>query len=150
MHTILLAPGRYLQGPAALQALPAEAERLGRGVALMLDDFAARQLLPRLTALSVSFAVCQGCLFSFTVTWLVETRGMGLVQAGSIFAVMQVAGVVARIFLGWIADRTGHLSPGMIERYSRAARTLADLRMEPFPELAESIPDLRTQVDLAA
>lgn len=43
---------------------------------------------------------------------------------------------------GWISDRTGHLSPGMIERYSRAARTLADLHMEPFPELAEAIPEL--------
>jgi integrase len=34
---------------------------------------------------------------------------------------------------GWISDRTGHLTPEMIDRYSRAARTLADLKMEPFP-----------------
>lgn len=51
MHSILLAPGRYQQGPAALQALPAEVERLAGPAALMLDDFAARQLLPQLQAL---------------------------------------------------------------------------------------------------
>ena len=63
--------------------------------------------LRRVTALSVSFAIAQGCLFSFTVTWLVEKRGFDLVLAGSVFAAMQFAGVVARILLGWVADRTG-------------------------------------------
>ncbi|WP_170984791.1 MFS transporter [Roseomonas sp. AR75] len=66
----------------------------------------APALLP-LTYLAISFAVVQGCLFTFTVTWLVETRGMSLVQAGTVFAAMQGSGVVARIVLGWLADRTG-------------------------------------------
>lgn len=66
----------------------------------------APAILP-LTLLAVSFAVVQGCLFTFTVTWLVETRGLSLVQAGSAFAAMQGSGVVARIVLGWLADRTG-------------------------------------------
>jgi integrase len=43
---------------------------------------------------------------------------------------------------GWISDRTGHLTPEMIERYSRAARTLEDLRIEPFPDLTGTIPEL--------
>jgi integrase len=43
---------------------------------------------------------------------------------------------------GWIADRTGHLTPEMIQRYTRAARTLEDLRIEPFPELTGTIPEL--------
>jgi integrase len=43
---------------------------------------------------------------------------------------------------GWISDRTGHLSPEMIQRYNRAARTLEDLRIEPFPELTGTIPEL--------
>ena len=43
---------------------------------------------------------------------------------------------------GWIADRTGHLSTEMIDRYSRAARTLEDLGIEPFPELEGTIPEL--------
>jgi MFS family permease len=51
--------------------------------------------LPRLVALSVAFALCQGCLFSFTVTWLVEARGLSLVEAGGVFAIMQAAGVAA-------------------------------------------------------
>ena len=40
---------------------------------------------------------------------------------------------------GWIADRTGHLTPEMIQRYNRAARTLEDLRIEPFPDLTGTI-----------
>jgi integrase len=45
---------------------------------------------------------------------------------------------------GWISDRTGHLTQEMIDRYTRAARTLADLRMDPFPDLTEAIPELST------
>ena len=71
-------------------------------------------LLPRVTLLSVSFAVAQGCLFSFTVTWLVEQRGFDLVLAGSVFAGMQLAGVVARILLGWVADRTGNALANLV------------------------------------
>ena len=74
----------------------------------------ADRLLPPLTALSISFALVQGCLFTFTVTWLVETRGFSLVQAGAAFAAMQSAGVVARIFLGWLADRTGHATVNLL------------------------------------
>lgn len=61
--------------------------------------------LPPLTALAVSLAVVQGCLFTFTVTWLNLTHGLSLVQAGTVFATMLFAGVVARIVLGWVADR---------------------------------------------
>ncbi|APR86217.1 Integrase [Minicystis rosea] len=43
---------------------------------------------------------------------------------------------------GQISDRTGHLSPEMIDRYTRAARTLEDLRIEPFPELTGTVPEL--------
>ncbi|WP_438015016.1 tyrosine-type recombinase/integrase [Sorangium sp. So ce315] len=43
---------------------------------------------------------------------------------------------------GWIADRTGHLTPEMLDRYTRAARTLEDLRIEPFPDLTGTIPEL--------
>ena len=71
-------------------------------------------LLPRVTLLSVSFAIAQGCLFSFTVTWLVEKRGFDLVLAGSVFAGMQLAGVVARILLGWVADRTGNALANLV------------------------------------
>ena len=79
-----------------------------RAISAPLASFKQNPALRRVTALSVSFAIAQGCLFSFTVTWLVEKRGFDLVLAGSVFAAMQFAGVVARILLGWVADRTGN------------------------------------------
>ena len=42
----------------------------------------------------------------------------------------------------WIAERTGHQTQEMIDRYARAAQTLADLRYEPFPEISGAIPEL--------
>ena len=43
---------------------------------------------------------------------------------------------------GWIADRTGHLTDAMMDRYDRGARLLADLRYEPFPDISDAIPEL--------
>lgn len=43
---------------------------------------------------------------------------------------------------GWITDRTGHLTLEMVERYSRAARTLADLRYAPLPDITDTVPEL--------
>jgi len=59
-----------------------------------------------ITFLALSFAFVQGVLFSFSVTYLTE-RGMGLAEAGYAYACLQGAGVFARVFLGWLADRTG-------------------------------------------
>jgi integrase len=42
---------------------------------------------------------------------------------------------------GWISDRTGHITPEMLKRYDRGARQLADLQYEPFPDLADAIPE---------
>ncbi len=42
----------------------------------------------------------------------------------------------------WIAERTGHQSDEMMERYTRAARTLADLRMVAFPDISNAVPEL--------
>jgi integrase len=42
--------------------------------------------------------------------------------------------------IGWITDRTGHLTEEMVQRYSRAARTLADLEYQAFPDIADAIP----------
>lgn len=43
---------------------------------------------------------------------------------------------------GWITDRTGHLTPSQVDRYNRQARTLADLKLVPFPDLTHAIPEL--------
>lgn len=68
----------------------------------------ADPLLVPITLLGTSFAVVQGNLFSFSVSYLATARGLTLEEAGMAYACMQAAGVFARIFLGWLADRTGH------------------------------------------
>ncbi|HMI85118.1 MAG TPA: tyrosine-type recombinase/integrase [Polyangiaceae bacterium] len=42
----------------------------------------------------------------------------------------------------WIRSRTGHVDDDMLERYARAAKVLADLRYEPFPDISGAIPEL--------
>lgn len=44
---------------------------------------------------------------------------------------------------GWISDRTGHLTQAVMHRYNRAARTLNDLKIDPFPDVSLAIPELR-------
>lgn len=142
---LLVAVGASLLAAAAIQPLrrllDAERDPVRRiglrdvlsahTIAAPIAALRADPLLPRLTALSVSFAVCQGCLFSFTVTWLVATRGMGLVEAGGVFAAMQVAGVVARILLGWLADRTGNATRNLVVQAFVAAGSVAALALLP-------------------
>jgi MFS family permease len=96
-----------------------------------MTAFKQNPVLRRVTALSVSFAICQGCLFSFTVTWLVEKRGFDLVLAGSVFAGMQFAGVVARILLGWVADRTGNALANLVAQGFAAGSAILALALLP-------------------
>jgi MFS family permease len=63
--------------------------------------------LPRLSYLGFAFAFVQGCLLGFYVTALVDGLGISLEDAGRAFAVLQGTGIVARICVGWIADRIG-------------------------------------------
>lgn len=102
-----------------------------RAVSAPLATFKQNPVLRRVTALSVSFAICQGCLFSFTVTWLVEKRGFDLVLAGSVFAAMQSAGVVARILLGWVADRTGNALANLVAQGFFAGGAILALALLP-------------------
>lgn len=53
------------------------------------------------------FALTQGCLFAFFVTFLATRLGVSLPVAGLAFAVMQGVGVAARVAVGWIADSVG-------------------------------------------
>jgi MFS family permease len=54
-----------------------------------------------------SFACVQGCIFSFYVTYLNAGLGMSLTAAGTAFAVLQAVGMVARVAMGFMADRLG-------------------------------------------
>lgn len=62
----------------------------------------------RLLALTaLSFAGVQLCVMAFTVTLLVKEGGYGLVQAGLLLSLTQLAGFVGRPIWGWLADRIG-------------------------------------------
>ncbi|MCO6418495.1 MFS transporter [Siccirubricoccus sp. KC 17139] len=91
---------------------------------------ADRMLLP-LSLLGLAFAVTQGCLFTFCVSWLVETHGLGLVAAGSVFAVLQGTGIFARILLGWLADRTGQAARNLAWQAYAAALCVVALVLLP-------------------
>ena len=66
--------------------------------------FATPRLRP-IALVAFSYGAMQLCLFGFLVAYLVERVGLDLVTAGLMFAVMQGAGVVARVGWGWASDR---------------------------------------------
>lgn len=53
------------------------------------------------------FSFVQLCIGSFTVNLLVQEGGYGLVAAGAMLSLIQVAGMAGRLGFGWIADRSG-------------------------------------------
>jgi MFS family permease len=63
--------------------------------------------LQLVTGASICFAIVQGSILAFFVTYLTVELGFGLVAAGVAFSVMQVTGVVGRVIAGWSADRLG-------------------------------------------
>lgn len=143
--TLLLAAGLALLCAAAIQplrrGLDGERDRARRvspgallGRANLAAPFAALRVDPLLwplTALGFGFAVAQGCLFAFCVTWLVAAHGLSLVAAGTVFAAMQGSGIVARIALGWLADRTGRAARNLVVQAFAAAAMLALLALLP-------------------
>jgi MFS family permease len=52
-------------------------------------------------------AIVQGCVFALFVTFLATALGFDLTASGAAFGVLQVTGAVARIAVGWLADRLG-------------------------------------------
>jgi len=67
----------------------------------------SRRSLLWLAGTGFSFACVQGCIFSFYVTYLSTTLGMSLTAAGTAFAVLQGIGMLARVAMGFLADRLG-------------------------------------------
>ena len=92
-------PSSRSAGRSTSQTWPAP-DPAGGARHMLLDPLAALLLHPRLpplVLLATALSTTQGCRFSFTVTWLVTDLGLGLVEAGGVFAAMQAAGVVARL-----------------------------------------------------
>ena len=59
----------------------------------------------RLTVAAFVLIAVHTCFQTFTVAYLVEHVGLGLTAAGSLFAVLSVAGAMSRVGLGWLSDR---------------------------------------------
>lgn len=99
----------------------------------------ANRLMVSMTALALSFSFAQGTLYSFSVTYLTE-RGMELRDAGFAYACLQVSGVLARVLLGWLADRTGRPAANLtVQAYAGAAAMVAYALMPaslPLPAVA--------------
>jgi MFS family permease len=53
------------------------------------------------------FAVAQGAVMAYHVTFLVSEIGYSLVAAGSLSALMHVVGIGGRVLCGWLSDRLG-------------------------------------------
>ena len=56
---------------------------------------------------AVLMMVAHSCFQTFYVAYLVEGVGMSLVSAGVHFAILQTAGAVSRVALGWLVGRIG-------------------------------------------
>ena len=84
------------------------------GIGLLQNPFSALALaqtvpvLRWLMVITTTYVVVQICLTTFVVTALVTEGGFSLLEAGAVFSVMQLGGVVGRLAWGWIADRFGN------------------------------------------
>ncbi len=56
---------------------------------------------------ALAYLAAQSCLAAFTVAFLVDAVALSHVEAGAVLAAAQMAGVSARLALGFAADRTG-------------------------------------------
>lgn len=95
----------------------------------------------RLVYATFTYCGLQGIFAAFFVSYLVTGLGFDLVRAGAIFAISQVASVVARILWGWIMDRIGSARPVLgLLGISMAGFALAVALMQPsWSELAVTL-----------
>ncbi len=82
--------------------LPSLAKTLGP-LRLVLGHPALR----RLALCSLIFSAVQVSLTAYAITWLNAELGWGLVAAGAVMTVSQLAGALGRVAWGWLADRRG-------------------------------------------
>jgi len=86
------------------------------------------------------FSFVQLCLGSFTVNLLVQEAGFGLVAAGAMLSLVQVAGMAGRLVFGWAADRSGRaIAALMVSSLIAAAGCVASMFISagwPVPALA--------------
>jgi predicted MFS family arabinose efflux permease len=71
------------------------------GVAMVWREGTLRWI----SLVALVFSIVQRSLLTFTVIYLVVEGGYGLVEAGVMLSVAQIAGSVSRVAWGWLADR---------------------------------------------
>jgi MFS family permease len=109
--TLLVEPSRaIIDRPAGGARLRLAALRELVSPRMLLSPFRilpAAPALARLAYVGFAMAIVQGCVFALFVTFLASALGFDLTAAGAAFGVLQVSGAVARIAVGWFADRIG-------------------------------------------
>lgn len=108
---LLLAPPK-LNGPAERRT-PFRARRLfdAQNLTSPFRSVGRSPELIRLSAACIGFAMVQGTVNTFLVTYATADLGLPLILAGSLFATMQAASVVGRLVLGFVADHLGSSRP---------------------------------------
>jgi len=98
-----------------------------RSLLLPFAGLAGQRPLMRLSYCGFAFACVQGSIASFAVTFLVERYRLPLDVAALGFTLMQAAGIIARILMGWITDRLGSALGTLAALASLSALVLAGL-----------------------
>ena len=103
---VLLTPfgrmgGRELAAQPPVQPGGPSATRSDSVVRLLWSDPGLRAI----TIFGFGLAVCQMALATYLVVYLWREAGYSPAQAGLVFAVLHIAGIVARVLLGALADR---------------------------------------------
>ncbi len=94
--------------------------------------------LRSLTVAAFSFAAVQSSIFAVFTAFLVEAGGLDLLRAGQAFAVMQFAGVIARVAFGWLSDHAMGARPLLRAfAFGMAAMLLVAARIDPAWSFAE-------------
>jgi len=96
-------PWQRVLDPERQQTPPPRPIRFGDIVPL--EGMKAHPLLPFISFTAFAYGAGQMIMFTYTVTFLTGQTGYSLVDAGAVYAVMQVSSVVMRIVAGWINDR---------------------------------------------
>lgn len=110
---LLLAPRAINESRPRVSFVPSEALSLANIVA----PFRIVRAIPglsRMAAACIGFAVVQGAVNAFTVSYLNAGLGMSLELAGMLFAVQQGASVAGRVLLGPLADWIGSPRPVLV------------------------------------
>ena len=108
----LLAAPVALNGPSERRS-PFRIRRLfeAQNLTAPFRSVATSPELVRLSAACIGFAMVQGTVNTFLVTYTTTDLDLPLTLAGSLFAVMQSASVAGRLGLGFIADHLGSSRP---------------------------------------